>query len=190
MNNPKINKVELGNEKVSVLKNIKILGLIFDSKLNWYSQAMCAIEKANKAKQALQILSRYFFTDEMLKLATALFYSRLYYVAKVWLSSALSATLKKKLWQTSSKMLKICQKDWLGTYSFKTLHKISNRATPEMWSNYSTACGMFHVISTGVPEDTLVNMTENFLNSERNEGLQFTRSNKLKIGFNCLSNRL
>ena len=49
---------------------------------------------------------------------------------------------------------------------------------------------MFHVISTGVPEDTLVNMTKNFLNSKRNKGLQFTRSNKLKIGFNCLSNRL
>ena len=56
-----------------------------------------------------------------------------------------------------------------------------------MWSNYS---GMFNVIKICIPEDTLVNMTENFLNSERNEGLQFTRSNKLKIGFNCLSNRL
>ena len=41
-----------------------------------------------------------------------------------------------------------------------------------------------------VPEDTFVNLTENFLNSERNQGLQFTRSNKLKIGFNCLSNHL
>ena len=67
---------------------------------------------------------------------------------------------------------------------------MSNRATPEMWSNYSAACGMFNVILTGVPQDTLVNMTENFLNSERNKGLWFTRSNKLKIGFNCLSNHL
>ncbi len=50
------------------------------------------------------------------------FYSRLYYV-----------TLKKKLWQASSKMLKICQKDWQRHYSFRTLHKISCRATPEMW---------------------------------------------------------
>jgi hypothetical protein len=149
-----------------------------------------AIEKANKAKQALRIISRYFSPQEMVKLSTALFYSRLYYGAKIWLSSALSATLKKKLWQTSSKMLKICQKDWQGQYSFKMLHKMSKRATPEMWSNYSTACGMYNVITTSVPEDTFVNLTENFLNSERNQGLQFTRSNRLKIGFNCLSNRL
>jgi hypothetical protein len=59
-----------------------------------------------------------------------------------------------------------------------------------MWANYSTACSMFDVVSTGIPEDIVVNMTENFLNSARNEGLLFTRSNKIKIGFNCLSNRL
>jgi hypothetical protein len=96
----------------------------------------------------------------------------------------LSVTLKKKLWQASSKMLKICQKDWQGQFSFKTLHKISGRATPEMWSNYSAACGMYNVITTCFPEETFVNLTENFLNSERSQGLQFTRSNRLKIGFN------
>ena len=53
----------------SVLKSIKIL--IFDSKLNWFCQTVCVIEKANKAKQAQYILSIYFFTVEMLKLAKA-----------------------------------------------------------------------------------------------------------------------
>ena len=48
-NDSKINEVELGNKKVSVLKNIKILGLIFDLKLNWYNQTVSVIEKANKA---------------------------------------------------------------------------------------------------------------------------------------------
>ena len=61
------------------------------------------------------------------------FHSRLYYGAKIWLSSALSVTLKKKLWPASSKMLKICQKDWQGHYSSRILHKILCRATPEMW---------------------------------------------------------
>ncbi len=84
-------------------------------------------------------------------------------------SIVLSATLKKKPWQTSSK------------YFFKLLHKISKRTTPEMWSNYSAACGMYNVVTTRVPEDTFVNLTENFLNSERNQGLQFTRSNRLRL---------
>jgi len=80
----------------------------------------------------------------MIKLLTTLFFIRLYYGAKAWLSSALSATLKKKLRLTSLNMLNICQKDW---FSVKMLHKISNRTTPEMGSNYSTACVMYNVIS-------------------------------------------
>ena len=118
------------------MKNITILGIIFDSKPIWYNQRLRAIEKANKAKQALRMISGFFFTGEMIKLSTALFYSRLYY-GKVWLSSALAAPFKKKLWQASSKMLKICQKDWNGQYSFKILHKMSKRATHKMWLNYS-----------------------------------------------------
>jgi hypothetical protein len=43
--------VVLGNEKVCVLKNMRILALIFASKLNWYHQTVTAIEKLNKAKQ-------------------------------------------------------------------------------------------------------------------------------------------
>ena len=78
----------------------------------------------------------------------------------------------------------------VAPHSFKKLHKISNRAMPEMWFNYSAACGMFNVITTCIPENTLVNMTENCLYSERIEGLQLTRSNKLKIDFNCISNCL
>jgi hypothetical protein len=105
-------------------------------------QVMTAIEKANKAKQALRLVSKFFSTEELVRLSTSLFYSRLYFGAKVWLTSALSSTLKK-LWQASSKMLQIVQKDWKRKHSYKNLHKLSNRATPEMWSNYTTACAMF-----------------------------------------------
>ncbi len=88
----------------------------------------------------------------------------------------------QKIWQTSSKMLKICQKDCKGQFSFKMLHKISKRATPEMLSNCSATCGMYNVITTFVP----VYLTKNFLNSDS----QFTRSNRLKTVFNRLSNCL
>ena len=70
-NESRIKEVVLENKKVTVLKKNQIFGLIFDSKLNWYSQTKCTIEKANIEKQALHILSKYFSTDEMLKLATS-----------------------------------------------------------------------------------------------------------------------
>ena len=60
-NYSKLNEAILANEKIIFLKNIRILGLIFNSKLNWYNQTVHAIEKANKEKQALRIILGFFF---------------------------------------------------------------------------------------------------------------------------------
>jgi hypothetical protein len=110
----------LRNKKVCVLKNLKILGLIFYSKLNWHHQTVTA-------NQALRIISKFFSTQEKVKLSTALFYSRHNYEAKIWLSSALSATLKKNFGRHYQRYQKFVNKD-----SFKTLHIISGRSNPEM----------------------------------------------------------
>jgi hypothetical protein len=40
---------------------------IFYAKLNWYYLTVTAIEKANKAKQTLQIISKFFSPQEMVK---------------------------------------------------------------------------------------------------------------------------
>ena len=79
--------------------NVAIRYNVFDSKLNWYKQTIKAIEKSKKAIQGLRLISKYFSVEEMIKLSTALFYSKLYYGARVCLTSGLSAQLKKKVWQ-------------------------------------------------------------------------------------------
>jgi len=78
---------------------------------------------------------------------------------------------KEKTLASIIKNAKNLSKGRQGQFSFKTLHKISGKATPEMWLNYSAAFGMYNVITTYVPEDTFVKLTEIFLNSERNQGL-------------------
>ena len=182
--------VELKGNVIDIRDNMRILGVIFDSKLTWYSQVMNAVQSANKAKQGLNIIAKYFNPNEMLILATAYFYSRLYYGARIWLISTLSAKLKKTLWQTSSRMLRIVDKDYRCVNSFVTLHKKYRRATPEMWGNYSTACALHHVFTTQKPTSIINGLTMNVLHEERRQGLKFTRSNCVKIGFNCLSNRV
>ena len=186
----RINQVVLNGVVVTVKQEIKVLGLIFDSKLSWTQQVGKAITSANNAKQAIKLLSGYFNTEELLKLATAYFYSRLYYGAKVWLISTLAASLKKKIWQASSRMLRIVAKDFLGLHSYMYLHRIYLRATPEMWSNYSTACGMYNLVCRQSPEQVVPFLMMNALHSSRQQSYTFTRSNMTKIGFNCFSNRL
>ena len=180
----------IDNQQYKSSNQMKILGVVFDTKLTWNEHVNKAISAANKAKQALKIISKYFSTEELIKLSTAYFYSRLYYGAKVWLMTSLKADLKKKLWQASSRMLQIVQKDINRQLSYDQLHVISKRASPAMWCSYVTACSMYDIIVNQVPENVLAKVTINYQPSTRRTGLLFTRSNKLKVGFNCLSNRL
>ena len=145
---------------------------------------------ANSAKQALSVISKYFSSLELLQLSTAYFYSRLYYGAKVWLHSGLSLYLKKKLWQASSRMLQVVNKDFSRQKSFIELHRQYKRATPMMWSNYMTAVSMYDMLCDQLFDFLNPSFTLNVLHSERRRAPLFTRSNMTKIGFNCISNRL
>ena len=180
----------LQGQKISIKKDMRVLGVIFDCKLTWYAQVAKAISSANKAKQGLSLIAKYFTSEELLKLATAYFYSRLYYGAGVWLITTLTANLKKKLWQSSSRMLRIIDKDYERLNSFRSLHLKYKRASPEQWGNYTTAVALYRII-TSQSQDSLVNaITLNVLHNERREGMLLTRSNNTKMGYNCLSNRL
>ena len=112
---------------------------------------MTAIEKANKAKQALRIISRFFSPQELLSCQLHCFTTDFIMEQRFGFLLPCLQLFKKYSSRTSLKMLKICQKDWQGQFSFQMLHKISQRATIEMWSNYSAACGMYNVITTSVP---------------------------------------
>ena len=185
----RISQVVLNGVTLVVNNQIRVLGLIFDTKLCWDLQVGKAIASANKAKQAIKLISVYFTSDELSMLATAYFYSKLYYGARVWLIKSLSARLTLLLWQNSSCMLKIVAKDYCGAFSFLDLHRKYRRATPLMWSNYSNTCAMFNVVCHNTPNYVVPSTILNVLHSTRQLSYTFTRSNQTKIGFNCLSNR-
>ena len=60
-------------------KEMSVLGLTFDSKMEWSSQVERASRKSRSALQGLRLNSRYFNTEEKVTLLTSFFYSRLYY---------------------------------------------------------------------------------------------------------------
>ena len=186
----RINTAIINGQEVLVSKVMRILGVYFDSKLTWFNHVSHAINSANKAKQALCIINRFFSLEELLKLSTAYFYSRLYYGARVWLHSGLNGLLKKKLWQASSRMLQVVDKDYRRLKSFNELHKLYKRASPHMWSNYTTAISMYNVVHMSHDYYFMPLLILNNLHNERRKGVLFTRCNRTKMGFNCLSNRL
>ena len=69
----------INNFEITSKKTINVLGVIFDSKLQWHAQVENAIKKSDKAKYAISLIKRYFSRNELNCLLTSNYYSILYY---------------------------------------------------------------------------------------------------------------
>ena len=94
--------------KITDKKSMNVLGIIFDSKLNWQIHVANAITKAKKALFVLRLLRKYFSATEMRMLLDANFYSILYYNAVIWLTPSLSTVIKQSLLSVSACALRSC----------------------------------------------------------------------------------
>ena len=166
-------------------REISVLGILFDAKMEWAQQVEKAARKARTALQGLRLISKFFTVGEKLTLLTTFFYSRLYYGSQIWLLPSLKKTLKSKLFSASGNALKLLEKD----ASFKDLHKKYNRATPTQFQKYSTAVSFYDLIRREIPEEDWINLQFNIQNDRRNSKLTFHTNNNYRCGFNCLSNR-
>ena len=79
---PKIT-IRLQNVSIQSKKEMNVLGVIFDCKLNWNTHIASAIVKARKALYALRQIRMYFSPEAMRLLLDSNFYSVLYYNAFV-----------------------------------------------------------------------------------------------------------
>ena len=166
-------------------KEISVLGLTFDSKLEWSLQVERTTRKARSTLQGLRLISKYFTTAEKLTLLTSFFYSRLYYGSQIWLIPSLKRVLKTKLFSVSGSALKLLDKN----LSFRELHKKFNRATPTQFQKYTTAVSFYDLIKKEIPEEDWINLQFNIQNDRRNTRLKFQTNNTYRCGLNCLSNR-
>ena len=152
----------VGNDRINTSKQINVLGVIFDSKLQWNEQVSNCLKKANKSLCALKLIRRYFNTNELLQILTSNVYSILYYNSEVWYLPSLKKCLKQKLFSFSANALKMALHYPKQLISFINLHKIAKRATPEMISTYKL-CLLLHKLYNN--EYPMVEWT--FLNFEQ-----------------------
>ena len=165
---------------------MKVLGIVFDNRLEWSGQVEKSVQSARQATQALALVRKYFSNKEMSKLITSLVYSRLYYAAQVWLLPNLKKRLMNRLYSQSGKSLKLI--DRFSTY--KQLHCDYNRATPMLYSQFLTSVLFFDIMNTDFMLPEVEFVTANTLTNRRNKKIEFTSSNVCRIGMNIPSNRL
>ena len=184
-NDTAVSRVVLNGVEVYSKKEISVLGIKFDSKLDWSLQVENAIRKARRALQGIKIIYKFFSVTERLTLMTSLFYSRLYYGSQVWLLPSLKRTLKNRLFSASGAALKLLD----NSLTYKELHKKFNRATPTQFQKYTTAVSFYDLIKKEIPENDWINFQFNVQNDRRNTKICFQANNRLRCGINCISNR-
>ena len=83
-NNHPLIELEFNNVKVKSKTSMNILGVQFDSRLQWTEHISNTINKSKRALHAIKLIKKHFNKEELRQLLTANYYSILYYNAEVW----------------------------------------------------------------------------------------------------------
>ena len=134
-------------------KSINVLGVTFDSKLQWGDHITNAINKSRKSLHAIRLITKYLQKNEIKQLLTSNFYSQLYYNCEIWLLPSLSPLLKKQLLAASSRALNLMNNRSDLRISFERLHKIQGRATPVSMMKYRLSIQLFKLYNSEMMND-------------------------------------
>ncbi len=181
--------LKLNNVNIVTKQQINVLGVIFDSKLNWSSHVESCIKKANKALNAIKIIRKFFRTNELINIVTSNFYSILFYNSEIWHLPTLDRNLRHSLFTASANALKICHHYPNELISYYNYHKMSDRATPEMMCNYKLALSLYKTMNNQFPETEWTHLNFNQILTSRQSMFATKRADKSRVGINCLTNR-
>ena len=169
---------------------MNVLGLTFDSKLQWIPQISRAINGANKSLQAVKLIRKYFTKSEIVQLLTSNFYSKLYYGAEIWHIPTLNQNCKKLLLSASANALKLCNKFYDPSISYLELHRIHKRALPHKFCLYRHSLLLYRLFNNFSPTRDWLDLNFQIVNTSRQAKFEVQNRSAYKVGNNILSNRL
>ena len=171
-------------------KSINVLGVTFDSKLNWGEHVSKAISKARRALFGLKHLKRFFNFIEMRQLLDSYVYSVLYYNSEIWLTPELSSTLKQSLLSMSALALRTCL-NIEHELSFEKLHKQCKKSTPKQIMLYKISLMLHKVLNeTNLHLKTeTIHILDQAAFTRKQLTFEIYRNNSLRIGMNTNSNK-
>jgi hypothetical protein len=183
-------EVTLGPDKIKTIKEMNVLGVVFDTKLQWNAQVCKCIKKANKSLCALKLISKYFKTKELLQILTSNVFSILYYNSEIWHLPSLHQSLQQKLLAFSASAIKLALKYPRQLISYNNLHKMAKRATPEMFSRYKLSLLLHKLYNDQFPIDEWTHLNFDQILTTRQQNFVITRNHNMRVGKNAIANRL
>lgn len=180
-------EIEMNGLPLRTQDEMKVLGIIFDDRLNWGPQVRSAITKTNRMLHGLRKIRKYLSVKQSTQITTAFYYSVLYYGIEVWFHRHLPFHLKQKIRSAHYRALRVIY----GEASRQHLDLIGGRATPDEWADYSLAKLAARMVRLGSPVRLLEQTVKNSYSERRQHGrIFFYDSSVRKIGKQCLKNRL
>lgn len=183
-------EVTVGTERIKTLKEMNVLGVTFDSKMQWNSHVCKCLKKANKSLCALKLISRYFNTGELLQILTSNVFSILYYNSEVWHLPSLNQSLHKKLLTFSSTAIKMAFHYPRYLISYNNLHKMAKRATPEMFCKYKLSLLLHKLYNDRFPTNEWLHLNFDQIMTTRQHNFEVSRNYNYRVGLNAMVNRL
>jgi hypothetical protein len=180
--------INVGSTPVKATSSMKVLGLMFDNKLEWTSQVNQTIMKTNRLFHGLKHVRRFLTMKQMKQAVTSYYFSVLYYGLEVWFHRNLPFKLKQRLRSAHYRALRLI---YGREKSREELDVLSARATPDEMSDYSIAKFAARMFLQGSPKRLLESTQRTSYTTKRMTGrLLFYDDSTKKIGRQCLRNRL
>jgi len=180
------------NQLINASPVIKILGIKFESNLEWDVQVQASIKKSRIILKKLRFISRFIDKKHMMKVITAHLFSMLYYAAPVWLNPL---TRKRHITMLNSihyRAMRLSIGDWRNKIPRREVDLKCKRATPTQWMAYCNAKVAIELTNLNKDGPRLSEkMHARCYVNERRPGLgTFMDESRLRIGRNSLPNRL
>jgi hypothetical protein len=147
------------NTRILSTNQINVLGVIFDSKLQWGSNIRRAIAKSNKASNAIELTRNYFTSAELIQLLTCNYNSVLCYNSEIWLMKSLHNSLKHSLLTASACKVALHYSRYI--LSYQDLHILTNRATPLMITECKLTLQLFKNFNNSLPQPEWIQLNLN-----------------------------
>ena len=183
-------RIVVDNVVIESKTEINVLGITFDSKLQWSPQVSRAIKGANRSLQAIKLIRKYFKQNEIIQMLTSHFYSKLYYGSEIWHIPTLNHNCKKLLMSASASALKLCKPYHDPTISYVDLHSIYERALPSKLCFYRHCLLLYKVFNNSVPTKDWLDLNFKMIQTSRQTTFEISNNSNYKVGNNILSNRL
>ena len=135
--------LNINNKIIRSKTCINVLGVLFDSKLQWSLQVAQTIHKSKRALHAIKLVSKFMTKLEIKQLLTSNFYSILYYNCEIWLMQSLSPTLKRHLLSASANALKLLNNVSDLRISHEQIHNLHKRALPMDMMKYRLSIQLY-----------------------------------------------